>query len=118
MSVLWIVPQFLVFGVSEMFTTMGLIEFYKQACADSMQAFLMALTYCSYVFGFNLSSVLVSLVNRVTARHGGRGQQCHFLALAECALACQLDLTCHVGKCDKNKRRADCVSAILKMLFE
>ncbi|KAJ1271123.1 hypothetical protein BS78_06G104700 [Paspalum vaginatum] len=71
MSVLWIVPQFLVFGVSEMFTAVGLIEFfYKQAC-DGMQAFLTALTYCSYAFGFYLSSVLVSLVNRITARHGG-----------------------------------------------
>nr|CAB3484590.1 unnamed protein product [Digitaria exilis] len=74
MSVLWIVPQFLVFGVSEMFTAVGLIEFfYKQACAGGMQAFLTALTYCSYAFGFYLSSVLVSVVNRVTARHGGRG---------------------------------------------
>ncbi|TVT98226.1 hypothetical protein EJB05_56444, partial [Eragrostis curvula] len=74
MSVLWIVPQFLVFGVSEMFTAVGLIEFfYKQACAGGMQAFLTALTYCSYAFGFYLSSVLVSLVNRVTARHGAGG---------------------------------------------
>ncbi|CAL5016838.1 unnamed protein product [Urochloa decumbens] len=75
MSVLWIVPQFLVFGVSEMFTAVGLIEFfYKQACAGgSMQAFLTALTYCSYAFGFYLSSLLVSLVNRVTAGHGGAG---------------------------------------------
>ncbi|CAL5031919.1 unnamed protein product [Urochloa decumbens] len=76
MSVLWIVPQFLVFGVSEMFTAVGLIEFfYKQACGagGSMQAFLTALTYCSYAFGFYLSSVLVSLVNRVTAGHAGAG---------------------------------------------
>ncbi|RCV33755.1 hypothetical protein SETIT_7G107900v2 [Setaria italica] len=74
MSVLWIVPQFLVFGVSEMFTAVGLIEFfYKQACAGGMQAFLTALTYCSYAFGFYLSSLLVSLVNRVTARQGGGG---------------------------------------------
>ncbi|KAF0893190.1 hypothetical protein E2562_023212 [Oryza meyeriana var. granulata] len=73
MSVLWIVPQFLVFGVSEMFTAVGLIEFfYKQACAG-MQSFLTALTYCSYAFGFYLSSVLVSLVNRVTASHHGGG---------------------------------------------
>ncbi|KAL5216489.1 hypothetical protein ABZP36_007890 [Zizania latifolia] len=73
MSVLWIAPQFLVFGVSEMFTAVGLIEFfYKQSCAG-MQSFLTALTYCSYAFGFYLSSVLVSLVNRVTATHGGAG---------------------------------------------
>uniref|UniRef100_A0A0E0P9K3 Major facilitator superfamily (MFS) profile domain-containing protein n=1 Tax=Oryza rufipogon TaxID=4529 RepID=A0A0E0P9K3_ORYRU len=74
MSVLWIVPQFLVFGVSEMFTAVGLIEFfYKQARGAGMQSFLTALTYCSYAFGFYLSSVLVSLVNRVTASRGGGG---------------------------------------------
>lgn len=78
MSVLWIVPQFLVFGVSEMFTAVGLIEFfYKQAAASGagigMQSFLTALTYCSYAFGFYLSSVLVKLVNMVTAGHGGAG---------------------------------------------
>ncbi|KAM0916643.1 hypothetical protein ACQ4PT_010006 [Festuca glaucescens] len=73
MSVLWIAPQFLVFGVSEMFTAVGLIEFfYKQACAG-MQSFLTALTYCSYASGFYLSSVLVTTVNRVTAKHGGAG---------------------------------------------
>ena len=73
MSVLWIVPQFLVFGVSEMFTAVGLIEFfYKQACAG-MQAFLTSMTYCSYSFGFYLSSVLVSLVNRVTSTTAGAG---------------------------------------------
>ncbi|OEL28055.1 Protein NRT1/ PTR FAMILY 4.3, partial [Dichanthelium oligosanthes] len=74
LSVLWLVPQFLIFGVSELFTNVGLMEFfYKQAAAGTMQAFFMALFYCSFSFGFFLSSVLVSLVNRATARGGGRG---------------------------------------------
>ncbi|XP_062192279.1 protein NRT1/ PTR FAMILY 4.3-like [Phragmites australis] len=73
MSVLWLVPQFLVFGVSEMFTNVGLMEFfYKQASTGTMQAFFMALFYCSFSFGFYLSSVLVSLVNKLTARGGRR----------------------------------------------
>ncbi|PUZ50626.1 hypothetical protein GQ55_6G072800 [Panicum hallii var. hallii] len=74
LSVFWLVPQFLVFGVSELFTNVGLMEFfYKQAAAGTMQAFFMALFYCSFSFGFFLSSVLVSLVNRATARGGRRG---------------------------------------------
>ncbi|CAL5011153.1 unnamed protein product [Urochloa decumbens] len=74
LSVFWLVPQFLVFGVSELFTNVGLMEFfYKQAAAGTMQAFFMALFYCSFSFGFFLSSVLVSLVNRATAKGGGRG---------------------------------------------
>ncbi|KAI9107362.1 hypothetical protein K1719_021750 [Acacia pycnantha] len=74
LSIFWITPQFLIFGISEMFTAVGLIEFfYKQSINKGMQmqAFLTAITYCSYSFGFYLSSVLVSLVNKVTA--GGRG---------------------------------------------
>ncbi|KAJ1267814.1 hypothetical protein BS78_07G087000 [Paspalum vaginatum] len=74
LSVLWLVPQFLVFGVSELFTNVGLMEFfYKQAAAGTMQAFFMALFYCSFSFGFFLSSVLVELVNRATARGGRPG---------------------------------------------
>ncbi|CAO2206178.1 unnamed protein product [Urochloa humidicola] len=72
LSVFWLVPQFLVFGVSELFTNVGLMEFfYKQAAAGTMQAFFMALFYCSFSFGFFLSSVLVSLVNKATAKGGG-----------------------------------------------
>lgn len=73
LSIFWITPQFLIFGLSEMFTAVGLIElFYKQSLGG-MQAFLTAITYCSYSFGFYLSSVLVSLVNKVTSSGNGGG---------------------------------------------
>ncbi|XP_066336893.1 protein NRT1/ PTR FAMILY 4.4-like isoform X2 [Miscanthus floridulus] len=67
LSIFWIAPQFLVFGLSEMFTAVGLIEFFYKQSLDGMQAFLTSMTYCSYSFGFYLSSVLVSLVNRITS---------------------------------------------------
>ncbi|OMO51493.1 Proton-dependent oligopeptide transporter family [Corchorus capsularis] len=70
LSIFWIAPQFVIFGVSEMFTAVGLIEFfYKQSWEGNgrMQSFLTAMTYCSYSFGFYLSSILVSLVNKVTS---------------------------------------------------
>lgn len=67
LSVLWIAPQFLVFGLSEMFTAVGLIEFFYKQSMAGMQSFLTSVTYCSYSFGFYLSSVLVSLVNRLTS---------------------------------------------------
>ncbi|KAK1276181.1 putative peptide/nitrate transporter [Acorus gramineus] len=71
-SIFWITPQFLIFGVSEMFTAVGLIEFFYKQSLAGMQSFLTAMTYCSYSFGFFLSSVLVALVNRVTSG-GGHG---------------------------------------------
>lgn len=74
LSIFWIAPQFLIFGLSEMFTAVGLIEFFYKQSLEGMQSFLTAMTYCSYSFGFYLSSILVSLVNRITSsssRHGG-----------------------------------------------
>ncbi|CAL0310755.1 unnamed protein product [Lupinus luteus] len=74
LSIFWITPQFLIFGLSEMFTAVGLIEFfYKQSLEVGMQTFLTAITYCSYSFGFYLSSVLVSLVNKITASSSNGG---------------------------------------------
>ncbi|XP_062073108.1 protein NRT1/ PTR FAMILY 4.4-like [Humulus lupulus] len=67
LSIFWIAPQFLIFGLSEMFTAVGLIEFFYMQSLEGMQSFLTAMTYCSYSFGFYLSSVLVSVVNRVTS---------------------------------------------------
>lgn len=72
-SIFWITPQFLIFGISEMFTAVGLIEFFYKQSLKGMQSFLMAITYCSYSFGFFLSSVLVSLVNKVTSRYFSGG---------------------------------------------
>uniref|UniRef100_A0A0D9XQL5 Major facilitator superfamily (MFS) profile domain-containing protein n=1 Tax=Leersia perrieri TaxID=77586 RepID=A0A0D9XQL5_9ORYZ len=72
-SIFWIAPQFLVFGLSEMFTAVGLIEFFYKQSLAGMQAFLTSMTYCSYSFGFYLSSVLVSFVNKVTSSNGGGG---------------------------------------------
>nr|GEU46720.1 protein NRT1/ PTR FAMILY 4.3-like [Tanacetum cinerariifolium] len=73
LSIFWIAPQFLIFGLSEMFTAVGLLEFFYKQNLKGMQSFLTAMTYCSYSFGFYLSSVLVSLVNKITSRSSGNG---------------------------------------------
>ncbi|EPS73609.1 proton-dependent oligopeptide transport family protein, partial [Genlisea aurea] len=73
LSIAWITPQFVIFGFSEMFTAVGLVEFFykQQKSLKGMETFLTAVTYCSYSFGFYFSSVLVSVVNRVTGSGGG-----------------------------------------------
>ncbi|KAB2635040.1 protein NRT1/ PTR FAMILY 4.4 [Pyrus ussuriensis x Pyrus communis] len=73
LSIFWIAPQFLIFGLSEMFTAVGLIEFFYKQSLEGMQSFLTAMTYCSYSFGFYLSSLLVSLVNKVTSTSSNGG---------------------------------------------
>ncbi|VFQ89625.1 unnamed protein product [Cuscuta campestris] len=72
-SVFWLAPQYVIFGVSEMFAAVGLIEFFYKQPLNGMQACATAITYCSYSFGFYLSSVLVSLVNKITARRSSSG---------------------------------------------
>ncbi|VFQ88910.1 unnamed protein product [Cuscuta campestris] len=72
-SMFWLAPQYVVFGVSEMFAAVGLIEFFYKQPLKGMQACATAITYCSYSFGFYLSSVLVSLVNKITARRSSSG---------------------------------------------
>ncbi|GAB4848564.1 hypothetical protein Ancab_003270 [Ancistrocladus abbreviatus] len=66
-SIFWLTPQYIIFGVSEMLTAVGLVEFFYKQSLRGMQSFLTAMTYCSYSFGFYLSSVLVSLVNKITS---------------------------------------------------
>ncbi|URE30376.1 Peptide transporter [Musa troglodytarum] len=66
-------PGFLIFGLSEMFTAVGLIEFFYKQSVAGMQSFLTAMTYCSYSFGFYLSSLLVSMVNKITSLSSSRG---------------------------------------------
>lgn len=56
-----------------MLTAVGMIEFFYKQSMSGMQAFLTAMTYCSYSFGFYLSSVLVSVVNRITNSGSGNG---------------------------------------------
>lgn len=57
-----------------MFTAVGLIEFfYMQSLQGRMQSFLTGMTYCSYSFGFFLSSLLVSLVNKLTSSNSRNG---------------------------------------------
>ncbi|PPE02795.1 hypothetical protein GOBAR_DD00164 [Gossypium barbadense] len=72
-SIFWITPQFLIFGLSEMLTAVGLIEFFYKQSLNGMQATFTAITYCSYSFGFYLSSVLVSLVNKITSASSNAG---------------------------------------------
>ncbi|XP_058727651.1 protein NRT1/ PTR FAMILY 4.4-like [Vicia villosa] len=73
LSIFWIAPQFIIFGMSEMFTAVGLFEFLYTQSLKGMQTFLTSITYCSFSFGFYTSSLLVSLVNKITSSKGGDG---------------------------------------------
>ena len=64
LSIFWITPQYLIFGLSEMFTAIGLLEFFYKQSLKGMQAFFTAITYCSYPCGHSSIKFLWSCDTR------------------------------------------------------
>ncbi|KAJ6809402.1 protein NRT1/ PTR FAMILY 2.13-like isoform X2 [Iris pallida] len=71
LTVAWLVPQLVVMGVAEAFNAIGQIEFYNRQFPEHMQTLANSLFYCSLAGASYLSTLLVSVVQRVTAA-GGR----------------------------------------------
>lgn len=71
MSVFWLAPQFIILGVGDGFTLVGLQEYFYDQVPDNMRSLGIAF-YLSVIGASNfLSSLLIALVDRVT-EEGGR----------------------------------------------
>ncbi|KAJ6976306.1 hypothetical protein D5086_017446 [Populus alba] len=66
MSFLWLGFQFGIFGAADMFTLVGLLEFFYAEGSAGMKSLGTAISWCSVAFGYFLSSVVVQVVNKVT----------------------------------------------------
>ncbi|CAN6439300.1 unnamed protein product [Victoria cruziana] len=73
-SVLWLVPQFVILGLAEAFYAIGQIEFYYKEFPDHMKSFSGSLLNCAFALSSYLTTVLVTLVRRTTgsAKSGGK----------------------------------------------
>ncbi|XP_042054463.1 protein NRT1/ PTR FAMILY 5.6-like [Salvia splendens] len=70
MSVFWLAPQFLIIGVGDGFALVGLQEYFYDQVPDSMRSLGIAL-YLSVIGAANfLSSLLITVVDRVTEKGG------------------------------------------------
>nr|GMD29672.1 protein NRT1/ PTR FAMILY 4.6-like [Ipomoea batatas] len=65
-SFLWIAFQYLFLGSADLFTLAGLMEFFFSEAPASMRSLATSLSWASLAMGYYLSSVIVSVVNRVT----------------------------------------------------
>eukprot|EP01018_Ginkgo_biloba_P032861 Gb_00898 [translate_table: standard] len=65
-SVFWLGFQYFVFGIGELFTFVGLMEFFYSEASSGMKSLTTAFFWCSPAFGYFLSSVLVNTVNTAT----------------------------------------------------
>ncbi|WOH06904.1 hypothetical protein DCAR_0626333 [Daucus carota subsp. sativus] len=65
-SFLWLGFQFAIFGMADMFTLVGLLEFFYAESSKGMKSLGTAITWCTVAFGYYLSSVVVNVVNNVS----------------------------------------------------
>lgn len=68
MSILWQIPQYMLIGASEVFMYVGQLEFFNDQTPDGLKSFGSALCMTSISLGNYVSSLLVTMVMKVTDR--------------------------------------------------
>ncbi|KAL3619395.1 hypothetical protein CASFOL_036965 [Castilleja foliolosa] len=68
LSVFWLVPQFLLVGSGEAFTYIGQLDFFLKECPKGMKTMSTGLFLSTLSLGFFFSSVLVTIVHKVTGQ--------------------------------------------------
>ncbi|CAO1945983.1 unnamed protein product [Urochloa humidicola] len=66
MSCFWLAPQFAVFGVADMFTYVGLMEFFYSQAPRALKSMSSSFLWCSLSFGYFMSTIIVQAVNAAT----------------------------------------------------
>lgn len=73
MSIFWQVPQYFLIGCAEVFTFIGQLEFFYDQAPDAMRSLCSALSLTTVALGNYLSTLLVTVVSKVTTRNGKLG---------------------------------------------
>lgn len=66
MSIFWLLPQYMLTGICEVFISVGQMEFFLDQAPDSMRSLGNALYLSTVAVGSFVSSLLVSIVTKVT----------------------------------------------------
>ncbi|XP_076883298.1 protein NRT1/ PTR FAMILY 4.5-like [Bidens hawaiensis] len=66
LTVFWLGFQYAIFGVADMFTLVGLLEFFYEESSSGMKSLGTAIAWCSLAFGYYTSSIVVEVVNKVS----------------------------------------------------
>ena len=67
-SLFWLSFQYGIFGIADMFTLVGLLEFFYKEAPACMRSLSTSFTWISLSLGYFLSSVFIDIINSVTKR--------------------------------------------------
>lgn len=67
-SLFWLSLQYGIFGIADMFTLVGLMEFFYKEAPVGMRSLSTSFTWLSLSFGYFLSSIFVNIINAVTEK--------------------------------------------------
>ncbi|KAJ4850195.1 hypothetical protein Tsubulata_027129 [Turnera subulata] len=67
-SLFWLSFQYAIFGIADMFTLVGLMEFFYKEAPASMKSLSTSFTWLSLSLGYFLSTVFVNIINAITKR--------------------------------------------------
>ncbi|KAJ8771839.1 hypothetical protein K2173_027016 [Erythroxylum novogranatense] len=67
-TLFWLSFQYGIFGIADMFTLVGLMEFFYTQAPSGMKSLSTSFTWLSLSFGYFLSTVFVDLINAITKR--------------------------------------------------
>ncbi|THU50013.1 hypothetical protein C4D60_Mb06t15610 [Musa balbisiana] len=72
-SIFWQIPQYFLVGAAEIFTFIGQLEFFYDQAPDATRSLCSALSLTTVALGNYVSSLLVTIVTRITTRNGRLG---------------------------------------------
>ncbi|EXB57561.1 Nitrate transporter 1.2 [Morus notabilis] len=67
-SIMWLSFQYGIFGIADMFTLVGLLEFFYKEAPAGMRSLSTSFTWLTLSFGYFLSTIFVDIINAVTKR--------------------------------------------------
>uniref|UniRef100_A0A0E0L161 Major facilitator superfamily (MFS) profile domain-containing protein n=1 Tax=Oryza punctata TaxID=4537 RepID=A0A0E0L161_ORYPU len=74
MSIFWMLPQYILIGVGDVFSSVGILEFFYEQSPQGMQSLGTTFFTSGLGVGNFLNSLLVTAVDRVTRGRGGGGK--------------------------------------------